>query len=111
MNFMINVTESALKKIVESRNEEGLSDKHMLRIFINVGGCSGFNYKMDFTDIVNENDKVMECDDVRVVIDNKSYLYLLGMTLDYEGGLNGAGFKFINPNATQTCSCGSSFNV
>lgn len=108
---MINVTENALKKIVESRKDENLSEDHMLRIAINVGGCSGYNYKMSFTDKTNDNDKVLECDDVKVVIDNKSYLYLLGMTLDYEGGLNGQGFKFVNPNATRTCSCGSSFGV
>jgi len=108
---MINVTENALKQIVKSREEENLSSEYMLRIAINVGGCSGFNYKMDFTDQTNENDKVLEADNVKVIIDNKSYLYLIGMTLDYEGGLNGSGFKFINPNATQTCSCGSSFKV
>lgn len=108
---MINVTENAIKKIKESREEENLSSDHMLRIKINVGGCSGYNYKMDFTDTANENDKILECDDVKVVIDHKSYLYLLGMTLDYEGGLNGQGFKFYNPNATGTCSCGSSFKV
>jgi len=108
---MVNVTENALKQIVKSREEENLSTDHMLRIAINVGGCSGFNYKMDFTDETNDNDKVLEADNVKVVIDNKSYLYLIGMTLDYEGGLNGSGFQFINPNATQTCSCGSSFKV
>lgn len=108
---MINVTENAIKQIILSRDEENLSPDHMLRIMINIGGCSGFNYKMDFTDKANDNDKILECDGVKVIIDNKSYLYLIGMTLDYEGGLNGAGFKFINPNATQTCSCGSSFKV
>lgn len=108
---MVNVTENALKKIVEARDEESLSEDHMLRISINVGGCSGFNYNLDFTDQLKDNDKILECDDVKVVIDNKSYLYLIGMTLDYEGGLNGQGFKFTNPNATRTCSCGSSFGV
>lgn len=109
--MVIKVTENALKKIVESREGENLSDAHMLRIKINVGGCSGYNYNMDFTDQTNENDKILECDGVKVIIDNKSYLYLIGMTLDYEGGLNGSGFVFSNPNATQTCSCGSSFKV
>jgi len=108
---MIKVTDSALKKIVESRKDENLPNTHMLRIKINVGGCSGYNYKMDFTDQTNENDKILECEDVKVVIDNKSFLYLIGMTLDYEGGLNGSGFVFSNPNAKQTCSCGSSFKV
>ena len=108
---MINVTDNALKKIKEARDEEKLSSGHMLRIKMDIGGCSGFRYNMDFTNEVNENDKVLECDDIKVVIDNKSYLYLLGMTLDFEGGLNGQGFKFSNPNATGTCSCGSSFKV
>lgn len=69
------------------------------------------SYKLDFDDRVGSDDKVFEQHGTRVVIDKKSFLYVVGMTLDFEGGLNGKGFVFSNPNASKTCGCGSSFGV
>jgi len=108
---MIQVSESAAQRITQLRAEEKASETAMLRVFVKRGGCSGFSYKMEFDTEVKENDKVFENHGTKVVVDSQSLLYLLGMTLDYEGGLNGKGFVFSNPNATKTCGCGSSFGV
>jgi iron-sulfur cluster assembly protein len=75
------------------------------------GGCSGFSYKMEFDTQLADKDKAFESHGAKLVVDNESLLYLIGMTLDYEGGLNGKGFIFQNPNAAKTCGCGSSFGV
>ena len=69
------------------------------------------SYKLDFDTAVSGDDKVFDQHGTRVVIDKKSFLYVVGMTLDFEGGLNGKGFVFSNPNASKTCGCGSSFGV
>lgn len=82
-----------------------------LRVKVVAGGCSGMSYKLDFDAAIGEKDKVFEEHGTKVVIDSKSLLYIAGMTLDYEGGLNGKGFIFSNPNASKTCGCGSSFGV
>ena len=108
---MIQVSENAAKKIVNLKSEDGASAESFLRVFVKRGGCSGFSYKMEFDSEMKPNDKVFESNGAKVVIDGPSLLYLLGMTLDYEGGLNGKGFIFSNPNATKTCGCGSSFGV
>ena len=75
------------------------------------GGCSGFSYKMDFDGNVGPHDKVFEFEDVKVTIDPKSYLYLQGVELDFDGGLGGKGFVYSNPNAKRTCGCGTSFSA
>ena len=75
------------------------------------GGCSGFSYKLDFDSDIKDSDKSFEDNGTKLVTDSESLLYLLGMTLDYEGGLNGQGFVFSNPNASKTCGCGASFSV
>ena len=110
---MINLSDKASKKINQLLDEDGLPVDSYLRIFIKKGGCSGLNYKMDFEapGSEKENDKVFESDGAKVIVDSGSLLYLLGMTLDYEGGLNGQGFVFENPNAKKKCSCGTSFAV
>jgi iron-sulfur cluster assembly protein len=108
---MIQFTEKAAKKISALREEESKSKEAFLRVEVKKGGCSGLSYKMNFDEIIKPNDKLFECFGERVVADTESYLYLIGMTLDYEGGLNGKGFIFSNPNATKTCGCGSSFNI
>lgn len=108
---MITITETAAKKIHALKAEDGASQEAMLRVHVKRGGCSGFSYKMDFDQSVGEKDKVFEGNGAKVVIDSQSLLYLIGMTLDYEGGLNGKGFIFSNPNASKTCGCGSSFGV
>jgi iron-sulfur cluster assembly protein len=108
---MIQVSESAAKKINALKLEDGAKADSFLRVFVKRGGCSGFSNKMEFDTQLKEGDKSFESNGAKVVIDGQSLLYLIGMTLDYEGGLNGKGFVFANPNATKTCGCGSSFGV
>lgn len=108
---MIQVSESAAKKIQSLKAEDNASPDSFLRVFVKRGGCSGFSYKMEFDTQPKDNDKVFEMNGAKVVVDGQSLLYLIGMVLDYEGGLNGKGFIFSNPNATKTCGCGSSFGV
>ncbi len=108
---MIQISETAAKKISNLKAEEGKDPGHFLRVEVKKGGCSGLSYKMDFDSNLRAEDKVFEMHGERVVVDNQSFLYLIGMTLDYSGGLNGRGFIFENPNATKNCGCGSSFNV
>lgn len=108
---MIQVSETAAKRIQHLKSEDGASPESFLRVFVKRGGCSGMSYKMEFDTVLKDNDKVFEASGAKVVVDNQSMLYLIGMQLDYEGGLNGKGFVFSNPNATKTCGCGSSFGV
>jgi iron-sulfur cluster assembly accessory protein len=75
------------------------------------GGCSGFQYSMDFENAEREGDVVVEQDGLRLFVDPMSSMYLMGVTVDYVQGLQGAGFKFNNPNAKNTCGCGSSFSA
>lgn len=108
---MIQVSETAAKKIQALKAEENRADGAFLRVLVKRGGCSGYEYKMEFDEALKEGDKVFEANGAKVVVDGKSLLYLIGMMLDFEGGLNGKGFIFSNPNATKTCGCGSSFGV
>lgn len=109
---MIQVTESAAKQIAHLQTSENMSPgETYLRVNVVTGGCSGMSYKLDFSKSIGDDDKVIESQGVKIAIDKKSYLYLVGMNLDYQGGLNGQGFVFNNPNATRTCGCGSSFGV
>ena len=108
---MIQVTENASKKIILLKTEDGASEQAFLRVKVKRGGYSGFSYKMEFDTALTDKDKVYESNGAKVVIDDQSLLYLIGMTLDFEGGLNGKGFIFQNPNATKSCGCGSSFAV
>lgn len=108
---MIQISENAAKKIHALKAEDGASQESFLRVRVKRGGCSGFSYKMEFDTQATDQDKAFESNGAKVVVDSQSLLYLLGLTLDYEGGLNGKGFIFSNPNATKTCGCGSSFGV
>ena len=108
---MIQISETAAKRITALKSEDKVGDDALLRIKVKRGGCSGYSYKLDFDNATTDKDKVFEGHGARVVVDSESLLYLLGMTLDYEGGLNGKGFIFQNPNATKNCGCGSSFGV
>ena len=106
---MIQISDKALHQIQNLKKEE--SQAEFLRISVQEGGCSGFSYKLDFEDQQSEQDKVFECKGVQIIIDSKSLLYLMGMNLDFDGGLNGKGFVFSNPNAKKSCGCGFSFGV
>lgn len=108
---MLFVAESAKSKITEIRQSEGLQDDYFVRVSVTSGGCSGLSYTMDFDNELKPNDQVFEDNDVKVVTDLKSFLYLCNSTLEFSGGLNGKGFFFNNPNAARTCGCGESFAV
>lgn len=108
---MINVTDKAKERITELRAEEGYTPGHHVRVAVKGGGCSGLMYDLLFDDHLTESDEVFEDKGVKVIVDKKSLLYLLGTTLDFSDGLNGKGFQFVNPNATRTCGCGESFSI
>ena len=107
---MIVISDQAAKQIQHLKKDEH-KNTHFLRIAVKEGGCSGFSYKLDFDQSKQDKDRVFEAKGVQVVIDSKSLLYLMGMVLDFDGGLNGKGFVFSNPNAKKSCGCGFSFGV
>lgn len=82
-----------------------------VRVGVKSGGCSGLSYDLKFDKEKEDEDKVFEDNDVKIIVDKKSFLYLIGTTLEYSGGLNGTGFVFNNPNANRTCGCGESFSL
>lgn len=109
---MIKVSETAKKKVIELMNEDGFDwATDYVRVGVKSGGCSGLSYDLKFDKSQHDEDKVFEDNGVRIIIDKKSFLYLIGTTLEYSGGLNGAGFVFNNPNANRTCGCGESFSM
>jgi iron-sulfur cluster assembly protein len=107
---MINITHSAKDQAIKLMTENG-KENSFIRVGVQGGGCSGLMYQLDFDNELKENDKVFESDGIKIVVEKKSYLYLVGTTLDYSGGLNGKGFVFVNPNADRTCGCGESFSI
>ena len=109
---MIKVSNIAKQKVNSLMIEDGFDPtSDFVRVGVKSGGCSGLSYKLEFDNIQNESDKLFESNGVKIVVDTKSYLYLIGTTLDYSGGLNGNGFVFNNPNAARTCGCGESFSL
>ena len=109
---MIKVSETAKKKVVELMSESGFdAAKDFVRVGVKSGGCSGLSYELKFDHDLAETDKLFEDNNVKIVVDKKSFLYLIGTTLEYSGGLNGKGFVFNNPNAQRTCGCGESFSL
>lgn len=108
---MISITDIAKIKLQELRVAEGHSENHNLRVSVKGGGCSGLMYDLGFDDLVSEGDETFEDKGMKILVDKKSLLYLLGTTLDFSDGLNGKGFQFINPNASRTCGCGESFGI
>ncbi|MCX7551084.1 HesB/IscA family protein [Xanthomarina sp. F2636L] len=109
---MIKVSEIAKKKVVELMSDDGYnSTTDFVRVGVKSGGCSGLSYDLKFDKEKQDEDKVFEDNGVRIIVDKKSFLYLIGTTLEYSGGLNGAGFVFNNPNANRTCGCGESFSL
>jgi iron-sulfur cluster assembly protein len=92
--------------------EEGFNHQNdYVRVGVKSGGCSGLSYDLKFDRNQAESDKLFEDNNVKIVVDKKSFLYLVGTTLEYSGGLNGKGFVFNNPNANRTCGCGESFSL
>ncbi len=108
---MISVTDKAKERIVELRKEEGHGMDYNVRVSVKGGGCSGLMYDLDFDNAISDGDDVFEDKGVKIIVDKRSLLYLLGTTLEFSDGLNGKGFQFINPNASRTCGCGESFAV
>lgn len=108
---MITVSETAKAKLQSLMQEGNIQTDSFLRVGVEGGGCSGLSYKMDFDSTMKAGDQLFEDKGVKILVDKKSFLYLIGTELDYSGGLNGKGFSFNNPNATRTCGCGESFAV
>ena len=104
------VTETAAAKIREIREAEAIESTYALRVKVMGGGCAGFQYDLYFDEAV-EGDTHFESQGVKLVCDQMSFMYLMGTSIDYVEGLQGAGFKFNNPNTTGSCGCGSSFSV
>ncbi|MFQ5570940.1 MAG: HesB/IscA family protein [Rhodothermales bacterium] len=108
----IRITERALGKIREIAENEAVNFKtSLMRVAVVPGGCSGLTYDLGWDTTVQEDDRITEYGDVRLVMDKRSYLYINGSELDFTDGLEGRGFHFINPQAARTCACGESFGL
>lgn len=108
---MLHITDNAKTKVQSIMQKKGLDQSHFIRVSVLAGGCSGFSYKMDFDNEIQTTDEVFEDNGMKLVADFKSVLYVFGTTLDFNDGLDGKGFHFVNPNASRTCACGESFAV
>ena len=106
----IEITENAIDEVHRMMNKEGVKAVG-LRVGVKGGGCSGLSYNLTFENQSRTGDKVFERDDVKLFCDLKSYIYLNGTVLDFDSGLMGKGFVFMNPNAKKSCGCGSSFST
>ncbi len=106
----VRFTEGALKEIRNLLTQRETKANNLLRIGVKGGGCSGLSYILDF-DERKPADQEFDCEGIRVIIDPSHALYLAGMEIDYSDGLDNRGFAFINPNASETCGCGSSFSA
>ena len=107
----IALTEKAVNEVKKIIEENSIPESYSLRIGVKGGGCSGLTYTLGFDGESREGDKVMEINEIKLIVDWKSILYLKGTTIDYSDGLMGKGFVFNNPLAKKTCGCGSSFGV
>lgn len=108
---IVVLTAKAVEMIKLTRSQEGMDESYGLRVAVMGGGCSGFQYALDFEKEGRETDETFEVDGLKVFVDPVSARYLEDVVIDYVFGMNGAGFKFNNPKATGTCGCGSSFAV
>ena len=111
VNEEITLTDKAINEVKKIKAENQIPEDFGLRIGVKGGGCSGLTYTLGFDSDIKDTDKIMLKDDIKVLIDWKSILYLSGTTIDYSDGLTGKGFVFNNPLAKKTCGCGSSFGV
>ena len=109
---MITVTENAKNELQKLLKEsKDTAEAGFIRVGVASGGCSGLSYNLNFDTQLKEGDQLFEDKGVKIVVDRKSFLYLIGTELQYTGGLNGKGFAFNNPNASRSCGCGESFSV
>ena len=110
-DYPVTITKKAVDMVKITREQEGIEATYGLRVAVRGGGCSGFEYAIDFEEEARPNDLVYFQGDLKVMVDPISARYLKGTEIDYQLGMSGAGFKFNNPNAVGTCGCGSSFTV
>lgn len=109
---MIKVTEQAKQEVSKLMVADGYDSKtDFIRVGVKSGGCSGLSYDLKFDKKASQTDKVFQDNGIKIIVDDKSFLYLIGTTLEFSGGLNGKGFVFNNPNANRTCGCGESFSL
>lgn len=109
---MIKVSDSAKERVIQLMQQDGFNATiDFVRVGVKSGGCSGLSYELSFDRTTQEDDKIFEDNAVKIAVNKKSFLYLVGTTLEYSGGLNGKGFVFNNPNANRTCGCGESFSL
>lgn len=111
VNVPVVLTQKAVDMVNITKQQEGIDETCGLRVAVRGGGCSGFEYALDFEDESRENDLVYDQNGLKVMVDPISARYLKGTEIDYVLGVAGTGFKFNNPNAMGTCGCGSSFTV
>ena len=112
LSGVISITNFAKNKVISLMKDDGFNHtSDFVRVGVKRGGCSGLSYELKFDNKLLENDKIFEDNDIKIVVDKKSLLYLAGTTLEYSGGLNGKGFVFSNPNANRTCGCGEIFSL
>jgi len=109
---MVHISDTAKQQVQHILQTEGKADGYHVRVAVKSGGCSGLSYELTFDNVINpETDEIFEDNDMKLIVDKRSVLYLFGTTLNFSGGLNGKGFEFTNPNASRTCSCGESFSI
>jgi len=108
---MIFISDKAKTRVGNIMEKDGLGEDYFIRVSVTSGGCSGLSYDMTFDNEMKPGDETFVDKGMKLVVDPKSILYLLGTTLDFSDGLDGKGFYFENPNASRTCSCGESFSL
>ena len=113
MQLTVAISEKAAEKIKYFAEKDGIKENVGVRVAVKGGGCSGLTYDLKITGDISDtdNDKVVEQHGIKVIVEKKSYIYLVGTELDFSDGLNGKGFVFENPNAKKACGCGTSFSV
>lgn len=107
---MIKISDSARDRLL-ALLDKSKEELNFVRVGVESGGCSGLSYKLDFEKNKKEDDELIEDNGIKLLINKKSFLYLIGTTLEFSDGLNGKGFVFKNPNASRTCGCGESFSL
>ena len=107
---MITISDAAKNRLLQLLKKDDKNNS-FVRVGVESGGCSGLSYKLDFDDKKNADDEVVENNGITLIVNKKSFLYLVGTTLEFSDGLNGKGFVFNNPNASRTCGCGESFSL